>query len=190
MYSKARVAGHALHPMVNVFPIALYTSTVAALLVYLAARDIFYYRAALIACVAGLAMAILAAIPGAIDRFALPRDSRARAIAIEHASFAILTNGLFALCAVLLWRGWSTRMMVDGEYALHAAAPLAVGMVGMVGMVIARSLGWTLVQTHHVGINPARTYGDRPSREPELDDFDAAETLPRGMRAREQLAHR
>jgi hypothetical protein len=39
-------------------------------------------------------------------------------------------------------------------------------------MVIAGSLGWTLVQTHHVGIKPALTLPDRPSREPELDALD------------------
>jgi hypothetical protein len=36
-------------------------------------------------------------------------------------------------------------------------------------MVIAGSLGWTLVQTHHVGIKPALVRPDRPSREPDLD---------------------
>jgi hypothetical protein len=35
-------------------------------------------------------------------------------------------------------------------------------------MVIAGSLGWTLVQTHHVGVKPALVRPDRPSREPDL----------------------
>jgi hypothetical protein len=52
-----------------------------------------------------------------------------------------------------------------------------MAVVAWVSMVIAGSLGWTLVQTYHVGIKPALTRPDRPSREPELDElepFDAA----------------
>jgi hypothetical protein len=47
--------------------------------------------------------------------------------------------------------------------------PLALAVVAWVTMVIAGSLGWTLVQTHHVGIKPALVRPDRPSREPDLD---------------------
>src|SRR4051794_40628549 len=45
MYSKARIAGHPLHPMMVVFPIALYTASVAALLAFVGTADAFYYRA-------------------------------------------------------------------------------------------------------------------------------------------------
>ena len=55
---------------------------------------------------------------------------------------------------------------------LDATIPLAMGVVAWVSMIIAGSLGWTLVQTHHVGIKPAQTRPDRPSREPELDGLD------------------
>ena len=170
MYSKAKIAGHPIHPMVVVFPIALYTATVAALLAFLATADSFYYRAAMVASLAGVAMALVAVIPGAIDLLALPRYSRARATAIRHASFAVLTTGIFAVCGALLFRGWTGRVMVDGRWDLDATIPLAVGVVGLVTLVIVGVLGWTLVQTHHVGIKPALVKADIPSREPELED--------------------
>ena len=50
--------------------------------------------------------------------------------------------------------------MVDGECELDATTPLAIAVVGMVSLVIVGSLGWTLVQTHHVGIKPANTRAD------------------------------
>ncbi|HMG23267.1 MAG TPA: DUF2231 domain-containing protein, partial [Kofleriaceae bacterium] len=79
MDSKARIAGHPLHPMLVAFPLAFYTATVAALLAYLGTREAFWYRFAMVANVSGIATAVIASIPGAIDLLALPRGSRARA---------------------------------------------------------------------------------------------------------------
>jgi uncharacterized membrane protein len=169
MYSKARVAGHPLHPMLVAFPLAFYTATVATLLVYIGTREAFWYRFAMVANLAGIATAVIAAIPGGIDLLALPRESRARVAGLKHAGFNLLATGLFVVTALVLYRTWTHRMMVDGEYLFDATIPLAMAVVAWVSMVIAGSLGWTLVQTHHVGIKPARVRGDRPSREPELD---------------------
>jgi uncharacterized membrane protein len=172
MYSKARIAGHPIHPMLVAFPIAFYTATVAMLLAYVGTHEVFWFRVAMVANIAGIVTALIAVIPGAIDLFALPRGSRARATGLKHAGFNLLSTGLFAITALLLYRAWTNRVMVDGEYLFDATIPLAMGVVAWVSMVIAGSLGWTLVQTHHVGIKPALTRADRPSREPELDDVD------------------
>jgi uncharacterized membrane protein len=188
MYSRAKIAGHPIHPMVVVFPIALYAATVAALLAYVGTADAFYYRAAMVANIGGVAMALVAAIPGAIDLFALPHRSRARATGIRHASFALLTTGIFAVCGALLYRGWTGRLMVDGRWNLDATIPLAVGVVGLVTLVIVGVLGWTLIQTHHVGIKPALVKADQPSREPELEDsYD--DLLPTPPPARPASGH-
>ena len=55
----------------------------------------------------------------------------------------------------------------------------------------AGALGWTMVQTHHVGIKPALVRPDRPSREPELDapDVPAVREVP-GHLAIDDLAAR
>jgi hypothetical protein len=63
--------------------------------------------------------------------------------------------------------------MVNGEYIFDATIPLALAVVAWVAMVIAGSLGWALVQTHHVGVKPALVRPDRPSREPELEALEA-----------------
>lgn len=173
MYSKARIAGHPIHPMLVGFPIAFYTATVAMLLAYIGTREAFWYRVAMIANLAGIVTAAVAVIPGAIDLFSLPATSRARATGLKHAGFNLVATGLFAVTAILLYRGWTHRVMVDGEYLFDATIPLAMSVVAWVSMVIAGSLGWTLVQTYHVGIKPALTHSDRPSREPELDDLDS-----------------
>ena len=65
--------------MVVAFPIALFTATVGApLLAFIGTRDTpRLFGAAMMAGTAGVTMALLAAIPGAIDLFALPKGSRA-----------------------------------------------------------------------------------------------------------------
>lgn len=172
MYSKARIAGHAIHPMLVGFPIALFAATIGLELAYIGTHDIFYFRAAMVANIAGVIGALAAVVPGAIDYFALPAQSRARGVAKQHALFNVLTVALFAASAVLLHRGWSGRRMVEGVYVLDATIPLAIGTLGFVAMVSAAMLGWALVQTHHVGIKPAQVRANIPSREPELDDLD------------------
>jgi len=177
MYSKARLAGHPIHPMIVPFPIAFYTSTVATLLAYVGTQEAFWFHVAMVANIAGIITAAIAVIPGAIDLWSLPNPSRARTIGLKHAGFQGLATGLFVVTALLLYHSWTHRMMVDGEYVFEATIPLAMSVVAWVSMVIAGSLGWTLVQTHHVGIKPALTHPDRPSREPELDVIAALNAL-------------
>jgi uncharacterized membrane protein len=170
MYSKARIAGHPIHPMLVALPIGLYVATVAALLGFVGTSDPFYYRAALVANVAGVVTALVAAIPGAIDLFALPRHSRARVTGIKHASFALLATGLYAVSATVMWREWS-----EGG-VLNASVPLAITIVGALALVIVGALGWTMVQTHHVGVKPNIRPGTRAAADSE--DFDDIPTPP------------
>jgi len=169
MLSKARIAGHPIHPMLVGFPIALFTATIALELAHLGTGDAFFYRGAMMANIAGVVMALLAAIPGAIDRYVLPNKSRAKDLANQHALFNLLAIGVYAVSAVMLYLGWRDRVMIDGRYALDVTIPLAFDFVGFVSIVAAGMLGWSLVQTHHIGIKPASIRDDRPSREPELE---------------------
>ncbi len=169
MLSKARIAGHPIHPMLVSFPIALFTGTIALELAHIASGDAFYYRGAMIANIAGVVMGLVAAIPGAIDRYILPNKSRAKDLANQHALFNLLTIALYAVSGTMLYLGWTNKVMIDGHYALSSTVPLAFDLVGFVSLVTAGMLGWSLVQTHHIGIKPASTRDDRPSREPELE---------------------
>src|SRR4051812_45093025 len=90
MYTRARIAGHPIHPMLIAFPIALYVSTVVALLSFLGTNDYFWYRVATYANIAGVVMAAAAAVPGLIDLLHIPERSRARATGLRHAGFNVL----------------------------------------------------------------------------------------------------
>ena len=160
MYTKARIAGHPIHPMLVAFPIGLYGATIAALLAFLGTHDAFYFRAAMTANIAGVVMAGLTAIPGVIDLMSLPRHSQARSVGWQHAGFNVASLLLFVISAAMLYGRWSDRTSVE----LDATLPLAVGMIGLVTTVIAGSLGWAMVQTHHVGVKPRFDESRRPAR--------------------------
>ncbi len=170
MYTKARIAGHPIHPAIIAFPVALYTATVVALLVNIGTHDVFWYRAAMWANIAGVVMAVVAAIPGTIDLLSLPRRSRARVTGLRHAGFNVLALVLFVISAVLMWRNMHGVPDEAGIYRLDTTAPLVLGIVGLLSTLTAGMLGWTLVQTHHVGIRPT-VYGSH--RDPSVvDDLD------------------
>jgi uncharacterized membrane protein len=169
MYTKARIAGHPIHPALIAFPVALYTATVVGLIVFAGTNDGFWYRAAMWTNLAGIVMAAVAAIPGTIDLFSLPSHTRARATGLRHAGFNVLALVLFVISEVLLWRSYH-GIASNGYAHLSFAAPLVLGIVGLASTGVAGALGWTLVQTHHVGVRPTE-FG--VARAPgEIDDLD------------------
>jgi uncharacterized membrane protein len=169
MHSRAKISDHPIHPMLVAFPIVFYTSTVAALIAFAFSTDPFWFRAALTANVAGVVMALIAAIPGAIDLFAgVPQASRARSTGLLHMSFNLAALALFVVSAVVLWNRWYARDTV----ALDGIAPLAFAIAGLVATAIGASLGWVLVQTYHVGLSPNRRHRVRHApRHPRVDEM-------------------
>jgi uncharacterized membrane protein len=143
--------------MLIAFPVALYVATVVTLLVHLATNDPFWYRVALWSNIGGVVMAAVAAIPGLIDLISLPRGSRAKATGVRHAAFNVLSLVLFTISAVMLYRNAGSDLSVaPGTYELDVTAPLALSILGVLSTLAAGWLGWTLVQTHHVGIKPSQ----------------------------------
>jgi uncharacterized membrane protein len=148
--SKASIKGHPIHPMLVGFPIALYTTGVAFLIVYAAQRELFWYRGAMTLLFLGVGMALLAAIFGIVDLFlGIPRKEKAtRNTGVIHLGLNVLTTALFAGAAFSLYAEWRTAAGTELSFGL----PLVIGLVGLGLMVAAGIFGWKLVQTHHVGI--------------------------------------
>ena len=175
MYSKARIAGHPIHPMLIAFPVALYVATTVALFIHVGTHDVFWFRTALYCNIAGVVMAAVAAVPGLIDLVSLPSRSRARVTGLRHAAFNVLSLALFAISGVMLYRssGWSL-VPAEGHYDLNVGGPLVLSVLGILSTVTAGWLGWTLVQTHHVGVKPTRF--DRAGVD--IDDLDDLDEIP------------
>lgn len=149
MYSRAKILGHPIHPMLVGFPIAFYTATFVALIIYGAAGGAFWFRAALWANLAGVVMAIVAAVPGFIDwALGVPAKTRAKTVGRIHLGANLGALALFIINLIVQFGRWQA-----GEPAATALGIVLTGF-GLALTVAAGALGWTLVQTHHVGIQP------------------------------------
>lgn len=146
MYSKIKIAGHPLHPMLVAFPVAFYTGALTGFAVYAANGHQFWLNLAIALSIAGAGGAVLAALPGAVDlMFGVPRSSQARRVGVAHGSCNVVALGLFIAAAVSYVGNW------NGPPA-ETTLGLALSAAGVFVTVAAGALGWMLVQIYHVGI--------------------------------------
>jgi len=146
LYSKAKVAGHPLHPMLVAFPVAFYVGALGSFLAYALTDNPFWFRVGYVSNVAGVIMALAAAVPGFIDWFAgIPEGSPAKQVGLTH---MVLNVAALLLFAINLWAsndGWNNAQP-------DSTAAILLTLLGVGCTVAAGWFGWTLVQTHHVGV--------------------------------------
>jgi uncharacterized membrane protein len=147
MESKVKILGHPLHPMLIAFPVAFYVATFAAYVVYQNNADPFWFRLGVVANIAGVTMAVVAAIPGLIDwATAIPHESNAKQTGLIHMVLNTLSLLLFAAAAVINYNKWY-------ESLPNLGSTLLLSGLGVVVTTAAGFYGWTLVQRYHVGID-------------------------------------
>ncbi len=149
MDSKVKIFGHPIHPMLVGFPVAFYVATFVAYIVYQNNADPFWFRLGVVANIAGVVMAVVAAIPGLIDwATAIPADSAAKQTGLVHMVLNTVTIIFFAVAAVLNYDKWYETLPSLGSTLLLTG-------LGVLGTVAAGFYGWTLVQKYHVGVDLA-----------------------------------
>lgn len=146
MYSKIKIFGHPIHPMLVAFPVAFYTGALAAFIAYNSNSDPFWFKVGYVANAAGVIMAVVAALPGFIDWLYIPSDSRAKKTGVFHMLCNVTALLLFAANIWMIKDRWD-----DPAPALGWA--LILTGLGFVLTLVAGFLGWTLVQKHHVGVD-------------------------------------
>lgn len=147
MYSKVKILGRAVHPMLVSFPIVLYTAAFVCFCLYQGTMSPFWYRVAYSANLAGVCAALIAAVPGSIDLAAgVPKNTEAKKRGIKHASLNILGLVFFAINLYLIW----------GTFNL-APEPNVVNIlvtgVGFLFTVFAAYQGYTLVGRNKLGVD-------------------------------------
>lgn len=145
MRSRASYQGHPIHPALIPFPLAFLSGAFAFdLLGRILERPSLWTTGASLA-LAGIGMALLAAVPGAIDyRHTVPPDSSAKDRALKHAVLNLSAVVLFALA-------WWVRGAAD------AAPNLAVLAMEAVGVALLTAGGWmggVLVNRNQIGVDP------------------------------------
>jgi uncharacterized membrane protein len=146
MYSKAKIMGHPVHPMLVTFPIAFYSSTLIAFIINGISGSVFWFKVGIAANVAGIVMALIAATFGFIDwNFGIPSGTSAKSTGVKHMSLNITSLILFLTCLVLNAGQWSAAVPVS-------RGAIVLPLLGVIATIFAGYYGWTLVQNHHVGV--------------------------------------
>jgi uncharacterized membrane protein len=145
MYSKVKILGHPIHPMLVAYPIALYTSTLVAYIIYAANKDPFFFKAAVAANLAGVVMAAITALPGFIDwAVGIPSGTPAKSHGLTHMLLNVTALVLFVINAIIHTGSWTNP---SGE-----GSGIILALLGVLCTVGAGYFGWTMIQTDHVGV--------------------------------------
>jgi uncharacterized membrane protein len=149
LYSKVKVLDHPLHPMLVAFPVAFFTTTLVAFIVYATGGDPAWFRVGYGANVAGVVGALVAAIPGFIDWISIPNHLEAKRVGVLHMALNLAVVAIFAINLGLVGPALD-------EANPSATFPILLSGVGVLTLLVSGYLGWSLVQTHHVGVNLSR----------------------------------
>ena len=125
---RARLAGHPLHPALVHFPVALWSSGIAADLAGWWLGHPLCWILAFAALAAGCVMAVPAMIAGFLDFTAIPAGHPARDVAVNHMSAMGTAWILFVLSVAL--RGWPVEGPPAAWVSLVAAGGFAATALG------------------------------------------------------------
>lgn len=160
MYSKVKLLGHPIHPMLVSYPIAFYTATLVAFVIYAVGGDLFWFKLAVAANVAGVVMAAVAAIPGFIDwAFGIPAGTPAKRHGQIHLGLNVAALVIFLIDAIIHVPQWSSS-------SPDKTAGIILAVIGVLCTVGAGFFGWIMIQTDHVGVEPMNEADLRPAGQP------------------------
>jgi uncharacterized membrane protein len=144
METRVKLFGHAVHPMLVVLPLGLFSIAVLADVIYLVTGNADLAIVAFWNIAIGIVGGLLAAVFGAIDWFGLPSGTRAKSIGLWHGLGNVVIVALFAA-------SWLLRQP-DGRYAPDIV-PFVLGLVGIGLALLTAWLGGELVYRLRVGVD-------------------------------------
>lgn len=144
MESRVKLLGHPIHPMLIVLPLGLFSIGLVFDIVYLVSGTAVFADVAYWNITAGIVGGLLAALFGAIDWRAIPRDTRAKRIGLWH--------GLGNLVIVLLFVGSWLLRQPDPAYGPDLL-PFFLALVAVGLALVTAWLGGELVYRLRVAVD-------------------------------------
>lgn len=138
MESKAKFLGHALHPILIVFPLGLLATGVIFDAVYLIWGNPTFSIVAFWMIASGIIGGLIAAPFGWIDWFAIPSGTRAKSVGLLHGLGNVLVLILFIGS---WWLRYSNSEMQTLAYILSFAAAGLTAVTGWLGGELVDRLG-------------------------------------------------
>ena len=131
--------------MLVMFPLGLFGFSFVADLFFLGTGDFLWSDVAYYTMAGGIVGGVLAAIPGAMDLFAMPY-SRTRAVGVVHMSINLAVVILYAL-----------NLWMRGGADAQAMAPIWLSAVSVALLAVSGWLGGEMVYVHRAGVCEERT---------------------------------
>ena len=145
MASPASIREHPIHPMLIVFPIALWIfSLVCDILYYAGTQNAFWKNAAFYSMAGGVIGAVLAAVPGFIDYLSI-KDRGTKKIATTHMILNLVIVALFLFNLGIRYNAEPNEVI-----------GVALSVVAIALMAVSGWLGGSLVYVHRVGVVESR----------------------------------
>ena len=141
MKSKASIDGHPIHTILVSFPIAFFAGTFICDIVFLFTGKLYLWHIGKAVNLAGIIMALAAAVPGFIDYlFTVPPASSAKSRAAKH--------GLLNVSVLILY----TIAILMKQYGSQRALIISLEAIGVLLLGIAGFMGGTLVYRNQIGV--------------------------------------
>src|SRR5918995_4688670 len=153
MESRAKLAGHAIHPMLITLPLGLLGTAVIFDIIRAFTDEADLAVASFYMLAAGIIGGLLAAVFGLWDWLAIPAGTRAKRVGLWHGVGNVVVVALFAL-SWLLRRG-------QADYQPSGLA-LGLGIIAVVLALVTAWLGGELVERLGVGVDEGANL-DAPS---------------------------
>ena len=144
MESRAKIFGHAVHPILIVYPLGLLSAAVVFDIIYLVTGNPTWTTVSFWMIAAGIIGGLLAAVFGLIDYLGIPSGTRASRIGLLH--------GLTNLGVVILFiASWLMRRYSPD---VPSTAAFALSFIGVAAASLGGWLGGELVERLGVGVDP------------------------------------
>lgn len=141
MESRAKLFGHAIHPILIVYPLGLLSTAVIFDVIYLITGNSTWVTVSFWMIAAGLVGGLLAAVFGLIDFLNIPSGTRAKSVGLLH---GLMMFGVVTLFAI----SWVLR---NGAPEPPTVA-LALSFIGAGAAFLGGWLGGELVERLGVGV--------------------------------------
>ena len=144
MESKAKIFGHAIHPILIVYPLGLLSAAVVFDVIYLVTGNPTWTTVSFWMIAAGIVGGLLAAVFGLIDYLNIPSGTRAARIGLLHG----LTNVFVMILFVASW------LLRRNSPEVPSTAAFALSFIGVAAAFLGGWLGGELVERLGVSVTP------------------------------------
>jgi uncharacterized membrane protein len=172
MESRAKIFGHAIHPILIVYPLGLLSAAVVFDIIYLVTGNPTWTTVSFWMIAAGIVGGLLAAVFGLIDYLGIPSGTRAARIGLLHGLTNLGVMILFIASWLLRWN--SPQVPSNLALALSFIAVVAALLGGWLGGELVERLGVSVTPGANLNAPNSLTHGARETAQVHKETGSAA----------------